>query len=405
MNSNTLDGVKMLHHEEMRNYDLIQEKIVSVFMNHGCKIVETPSFEDYDVYQRFFPQLRQQMVKTIDTDGRVLVLRPDVTLPLVESAAREFPLPNQLLKFGYVSTVFREYFGRSTYGKDFLQGGIEILGDPSPECDGEVILMAAEILKALGMENIRIDIGTAAYTQALFDGLPLQEQQKDVLRGFLAERNLVACRNYIAGLPLPQNARRALEALPVLFGSYAQTLGKAKEYCINSGMFNALARLEKIYDYLLYAGFAGNVQLDFGFASRLGYYTDMVFKVYVDGALYDVIDGGRYDTLSAQFGVDRPACGFGMNINLLYEFMSREGLLANAEPSFQLAVSYEKADKNIIGDLTRWRAAGFRVAAYPEPVFLNSRDYSMHAVYRGGTYYKDGRAVTAEWLEEAMRGL
>ena len=405
MNSNTLDGVKMLHHEEMRNYDLIQEKIVSVFMNHGCKIVETPSFEDYDVYQRFFPQLRQQMVKTIDTDGRVLVLRPDVTLPLVESAAREFPLPNQLLKFGYVSTVFREYFGRSTYGKDFLQGGIEILGDPSPECDGEVILMAAEILKALGMENIRIDIGTAAYTQALFDGLPLQEQQKDVLRGFLAERNLVACRNYIAGLPLPQNARRALEALPVLFGSYAQTLGKAKEYCINSGMFNALARLEKIYDYLLYAGFAGNVQLDFGFASRLGYYTDMVFKVYVDGALYDVIDGGRYDTLSAQFGVDRPACGFGMNINLLYEFMSREGLLANAEPSFQLAVSYEKADKNIIGDLTRWRAAGFRVAAYPEPVFLDSRDYSMHAVYRGGTYYKDGRAVTAEWLEKAMRGL
>ncbi len=405
MNSNTLDGVKMLHHEEMRNYDLIQEKIVSVFMNHGCKIVETPSFEDYDVYQRFFPQLRQQMVKTIDTDGRVLVLRPDVTLPLVESAAREFPLPNQLLKFGYVSTVFREYFGRSTYGKDFLQGGIEILGDPSPECDGEVILMAAEILKALGMENIRIDIGTAAYTQALFDGLPLQEQQKNVLRGFLAERNLVACRNYIAGLPLPQNARRALEALPVLFGSYAQTLGKAKEYCINSGMFNALARLEKIYDYLLYAGFAGNVQLDFGFASRFGYYTDMVFKVYVDGALYDVIDGGRYDTLSAQFGVDRPACGFGMNINLLYEFMSREGLLANAEPSFQLAVSYEKADKNIIGDLTRWRAAGFRVAAYPEPVFLDSRDYSMHAVYRGGTYYKDGRAVTAEWLEEAMRGL
>ena len=405
MNSNTLDGVKMLHHEEMRNYDLIQEKIVSVFMNHGCKIVETPSFEDYDVYQKFFPQLRQQMVKTIDTDGRVLVLRPDVTLPLVESAAREFPLPNQLLKFGYVSTVFREYFGRSTYGKDFLQGGIEILGDPSPECDGEVILMAAEILKALGMENIRIDIGTAAYTQALFDGLPLQEQQKDVLRGFLAERNLVACRNYIAGLPLPQNARRALEALPVLFGSYAQTLGKAKEYCINSGMFNALARLEKIYDYLLYAGFAGNVQLDFGFASRLGYYTDMVFKVYVDGALYDVIDGGRYDTLSAQFGVDRPACGFGMNINLLYEFMSREGLLANTEPSFQLAVSYEKADKNIISDLTRWRAAGFRVAAYPEPVFLDSRDYSMHAVYRGGTYYKDGRAVTAEWLEKAMRGL
>ncbi len=50
-------------------------------------------------------------------------------------------------------------------------------------------------------------------------------------------------------------------------------------------MFNALSRLERVYDYILYAGYADKVQLDFGFASRLGYYTDTVFKVYVDGAL------------------------------------------------------------------------------------------------------------------------
>lgn len=118
------------------------------------------------------------MVKTIDTDGRVLVLRPDVTMPLVETAAREFPRPDQLLKFGYVSTVFREYFGRSTYGKDFQQGGIEILGDASPECDGEVIVTAVEMLKAVGVEHIRIDIGTAAYTKALFDGLALEEEER-----------------------------------------------------------------------------------------------------------------------------------------------------------------------------------------------------------------------------------
>ena len=309
------------------------------------------------------------------------------------------------MKFGYVSTVFREYFGRSTYGKDFLQGGIEILGDSSPECDGEVIIMAAEILKAVGVEHIRIDIGTAAYTKALFDGLPLNEEQKDTLRSYLGDRNLVACRTYIASLPLSSDARRALEALPVLFGPYAQTLGKAKELCINSGMLNALSRLEQIYDYILYAGFADKVQLDFGFASKLGYYTDMVFKVYVDGALYDVIDGGRYDSLSAQFGVDRPACGFGMNINLLYEFMSDAGLLEDAEPSFQLAVSYTASDQAIVRDLMHWRAQGFRVAAYPDGSFIDSRDYSIHAMYRNGAYYKDGQILTAEELEELMRRL
>lgn len=402
MNNNTLDGVKMLHHDEMRNYDRIQGKIISVIMNHGCKIIETPSFEDYDVYQHFFPQLRQQMVKTIDTDGRVLVLRPDVTLPIVETAAREFPRSNQLLKFGYVSTVFREYYGRSTYGKDFLQGGIEILGDSSPECDGEVIVTAAEILKAVGVENIRIDIGTAAYTQALFDGLPLSEEQKATLKGYMAERNLVACKSYIASLPISSDARKALEALPVLFGPYAQTLSKARDYSINSGMLNDLSRLERVYDYILYAGYADKVQLDFGFASRLGYYTDTVFKVYVDGALYDIIDGGRYDQLSSRFGVDRPACGFGMNINLLYEYMSDAGLLEDTEPSFQMAVSYTQGDQTLVRDLMNWRDRGFRVAAYPDSSFIDSADYSIHAIYRNGSYYKDGKAMTAEELEALM---
>ncbi|MCI6191910.1 MAG: ATP phosphoribosyltransferase regulatory subunit [Megasphaera elsdenii] len=402
MNNNTLDGVKMLHHDEMRNYDRIQGKIISVIMNHGCKIIETPSFEDYDVYQHFFPQLRQQMVKTIDTDGRVLVLRPDVTLPIVETAAREFPRSNQLLKFGYVSTVFREYYGRSTYGKDFLQGGIEILGDSSPECDGEVIVTAAEILKAVGVENIRIDIGTAAYTQALFDGLPLSEEQKATLKGYMAERNLVACKSYIASLPISSDARKALEALPILFGPYAQTLSKARDYSINSGMLNALSRLERVYDYILYAGYADKVQLDFGFASRLGYYTDTVFKVYVDGALYDIIDGGRYDQLSSRFGVDRPACGFGMNINLLYEYMSDAGLLEDTEPSFQMAVSYTQGDQTLVRDLMNWRDRGFRVAAYPDSSFIDSTDYSIHAIYRNGSYYKDGKAMTAEELEALM---
>lgn len=402
MNNNTLDGVKMLHHDEMRNYDRIQGKIISVIMNHGCKIIETPSFEDYDVYQHFFPQLRQQMVKAIDTDGRVLVLRPDVTLPIVETAAREFPRSNQLLKFGYVSTVFREYYGRSTYGKDFLQGGIEILGDSSPECDGEVIVTAAEILKAVGVENIRIDIGTAAYTQALFDGLPLSEEQKATLKGYMAERNLVACKSYIASLPISSDARKALEALPVLFGPYAQTLSKARDYSINSGMLNALSRLERVYDYILYAGYADKVQLDFGFASRLGYYTDTVFKVYVDGALYDIIDGGRYDQLSSRFGVDRPACGFGMNINLLYEYMSDAGLLEDTEPSFQMAVSYTAGDQTLVRDLMNWRDRGFRVAAYPDSSFIDSADYSIHAIYRNGSYYKDGKAMTAEELEALM---
>ena len=286
-----------------------------------------------------------------------------------------------------MSTVFREYFGRSTYGKDFLQGGIEILGDPSPECDGEVIVMAAEILKAVGVENIRIDIGTAAYTQALFDALPFAGSGEGPAAGLsgrpqsrrpapLSERLVPAGKRPLR----PGSAAGPVRTVRPDPGQ-GEGLLPEQRHAQRPGAAGKNLRL-----YFLYAGFADKVQLDFGFASRLGYYTDMVFKVYVDGALYDVIDGGRYDTLSAQFGIDRPACGFGMNINLLYEFMNDAGLLAQAEPSFQLAVSYAASDQVMVRDLMRWRSQGFRVAAYPESSFIDSRDYSIHAVYRGGSY-------------------
>lgn len=112
----------------MQNYDRIQEAVTRVMHRHGCKIIQTPAFEEYDTYSRLFPQLKREMVKTIDTDGQVLVMRPDVTVPLVRTVAREYPDPHQLLKFGYVSTVFRGFFGKSTHGKYFTQSGVEVLG-------------------------------------------------------------------------------------------------------------------------------------------------------------------------------------------------------------------------------------------------------------------------------------
>ena len=111
----TLDDMKMVHEEEMQNYDRMQETVTRVMHRHGCKIIQTPAFEEYDTYSRLFPQLKREMVKTIDTDGQVLVMRPDVTVPLVRTVDREYPDPHQLLKFGYVSTVFREFFGKSTH--------------------------------------------------------------------------------------------------------------------------------------------------------------------------------------------------------------------------------------------------------------------------------------------------
>lgn len=401
----TLDELQMVHEEEMTNYDRIQSQVVRVMHRHGCKIIQTPTFENYDTYGKYFPALQKEMVKTIDSDGSVLVMRPDVTLPLVKIVAREYPNPRQLLKFGYVSMVFREYYGRSTHGKYFLQSGVEVLGDPSPECDGEVVVTAAEFLEELGIEKMRIDLGTVAYMDALFEDMRLTPSELNAAREYMEKRNLVAFRELADRLSITKLQRDVLMALPTLFGDYEPTMQRAEELCLNGEMAEALTRLEKVYGYLKAAGYGDKVQIDLGFTSHMGYYTDLVFKIYADGALYSLVNGGRYDDLSAQFHAPRPACGFGMNVNLLYEFMADAGLLETMRPSVDLAVVYDEATPALIADLNEWRRRGFSVLGANEGNTISPKDYLLVAAYRDGAYAIGGVPATKEMIEEKLRGL
>lgn len=401
----TLDELQMVHEEELTNYDRIQAQVMEVMHRHGCKIIQTPTFESYDTYGKYFPALQKEMVKTIDSDGSILVMRPDVTMPLVKTVAKEYPNPKQLLKFGYVSMVFREYYGKSTHGKYFLQSGIEVLGDDSPECDGEVVVTAAEFLESLSITNMRIDLGTVAYMDALFKELRLSPEVLLKVREYLEKRNLVAFREIADSLPLTKLQREVLLELPMLFGEYESTFARAEELCLNRDMAAALARLKKVYLYLKSAGYQDKVQLDLGFTSHMGYYTDLVFKIYANGALYSLINGGRYDDLSAQFHADRPACGFGMNMNLLYEFMADAGLLEQMKPSVDLAILYKEATPDLIQDLTEWRKKGFSVLGANEKNDISPKDYLLVARYRDGQYELDGKPASKAMVEDQLRRL
>ena len=400
-----IDDLKMVHEEEMKNYDRIEGAVGGGMRRHGCKIIQTPTFEDYDTYGRYFPQLQREMIKTIGRDGEVLVMRPDVTVPLVKTASREYPNPKQLLKFGYVSVVFREYYGKSTHGKYFLQSGVEVLGDETPECDGEVMTMAAEFLESVGIHQMRIDLGTVAYMDALFEELHLKDNELALVREYMEKRNLVAFERLADTLSITKIQRDVLLELPRLFGNYEETLTRAEGLCLNHKMAEALARLQKVYEYLDVAGYSDRVQLDLGFTSHMGYYTDLVFRIYADGALYSLISGGRYDSLAAQFQVPRPACGFGMNMNLLYEVMAEAGLMEEPVPSCDLAVVYKEADRDLVLSLMKWRKAGYSVMGVSQGNQIEPRDYKMVVSYENGYFQSKDKKYTKEELETWLGGL
>ena len=128
------------------------------FSTYGYEEISTSTFEHYNLYANMNGTVNHhEMIKTIDNTGQVLVLRPDITIPLRKRLQTTHQTLTEDLRYFYVLDVFRQ----SVDSKDFLestQAGVEYFGNPSPEADAEIIALAIHVLKDFQIENFKIEL-------------------------------------------------------------------------------------------------------------------------------------------------------------------------------------------------------------------------------------------------------
>ncbi|MDO5649529.1 MAG: ATP phosphoribosyltransferase [Gallicola sp.] len=324
MSQYNIEGVNYKGKAEIETYEKLSHQVVQLCEKEGYTQVSTPNFENYELYRGNTKIDRDKMVKTIDNNGRILVLRPDATIPITKMAANRETDPKKILKYCYATTIFREYRSRNEKGRDFLQTGVEYFGDPSAKCDAEIIGLAISVVKELGFKTIQVDIGNVNYLEGLFDALDLKSEIKQRIRCLIETRNLGDLESYLEEIEVREDYKKILLAFPNLFGSYDRCMKEAQEYVLNDKMREALDRIQEIYNYLVDRDFQAYIKVDLAFTSNLNYYSAMVFNLYAGSAHTSVLSGGRYDNLSEQFGIDRPACGFGMNLNLVIDYIKED---------------------------------------------------------------------------------
>ena len=215
---NTPEGTRDMLFEEC----LARRKVASVlrelFESHGYAEVMTPGLEYYEMFAGEMAGIPQEsLYKMTDGHGRLLVMRPDSTMPIARLAAtrlKDAPLP---LRLYYAQTVYRATPSMSGRSDEIMQSGIELLGAAGKRADLEVITMAVDALRALEVEDFRIELGHAGFYKALAARLPADDEVREEIRLLIESKNYAGLGALLDTLE-DTEAVRALRRLPRLFG-------------------------------------------------------------------------------------------------------------------------------------------------------------------------------------------
>lgn len=310
----TPEGTRDLLFDESVARRAIEDKLRHLFESYGYSEVITSGLEFYDVFTlktRYFPQ--ESMYKLSDAKGRLMVLRPDSTMPIARLAATRLRDETFPMKLFYNQNIFRINPKNSGRDDEITQSGIEIIGGNNKRADIEVLSLAVEALKVCAVDDYRIEIGDSAFFRELISSVTNDEDEAEEIRGYIENKNYPELHSLLEKYPSTKE-KAALEALPTLFGG-ENVFERAKKLFDGTSAASVLNELKQVYQTLCSLGVKEKLFVDMGMVNKANYYTGILFRGYIQEYGMAVLSGGRYDTLIGDFGVSLPATGFAVNIN------------------------------------------------------------------------------------------
>lgn len=283
----------------------------------GYDFIKTPSVEYYDTVGKASAIQDALLFKLFDNQGNTLVLRPEMTTPIVRVASSKLLKEQTPLRLGYFSNVFRAQEVEGGRPAEFEQMGIELIGDETVYADAEVVATVIELLQALHVQDFKVTIGHAGILQCVLSDYTESAVEANVLRNLLVKRNYVGFEEAVASFDLPKAKSDAL----MQFIGEATNIEKIKDIEKYVRKNEALQYMQKLDELLADAGLADYIDFDFTLSSHMNYYTGMLFEVFASGSGFALGNGGRYDGLLTEFGVTTGATGFGLRVDRLLEVL------------------------------------------------------------------------------------
>ncbi len=335
----------------------------------GYELLQTPTLEYYETIGKISAISDDALFKLLDSQGKTLVLRPDMTSPIARVAASKLLKEKMPIRLGYYSNVFRAQKREGGRPAEFEQIGVELIGDSSLYADVEVISLAWSMLQEVGVQSSRIVIGHTRLLELILEDFGLTQQQTESVRELFVAKNGVGFEQLTEQLPIQESKRASFPKLmqATEVADWKPWINPENEE--QQKLYQDMLRIEEL---LVRNGIGDAITFDLSFSSHMTYYTGLVFEFYAAGSGFPLGSGGRYDGLLEQFGLKVGATGFGLRVDRLIE--AAAGTAAQVPST--LILFDEQTEQNAFDRAKKLRAEGQRVTLQFAPAVLAIEPFS-----------------------------
>lgn len=280
----------------------------SLYKSYGYTQYKMNKFEEYDLYASNKNFLVSDNVITFtDTDGKLMALKPDVTLSIIKNA---HPKETETEKLFYDENVYRVSSGTRMF-KEIKQAGLECLGSIDVFCIAEVLDLAAKSLGLISSSYV-LEISHAGIISDILDEYGFSETTKNEIIKCMGEKNLHGVLGIFESYGIS----------PAKIASVMKMNGNAKEslaFLKENFPGRATEELASAVQMLCKEVPAEKIRIDFSVVNDMNYYNGIVFRGYVNGVPSGVLSGGQYGSLVRKMGKNYEAIGFAVYLDMLEE--------------------------------------------------------------------------------------
>ncbi len=299
----------------LKNGERAVFRLRELYGQYGYTYYKMSKFEEYDLYVRSKSFLSSEHIPTFtDIDGKLMALKPDVTLSIVKNAN---PVSGALEKVCYNENVYRADSGSHGY-REILQAGLECIGQIDLYAAAEVVLLAVRSLEAVGGGDCLLNLSHLGVVTGLLEAIGAAEPARAALLTAIGEKNAPAiaalCRQWHIG----EAYRRQLCQIALLRGRPEEVLPPLRTIAANEAMTAGLQELTDICGLL--GPLTRHVCIDLSMVDDAHYYSGLILRGFLPDLPRAVLSGGRYDSLLRQMGKTGGAVGFAVYLSLLERY-------------------------------------------------------------------------------------